>query len=85
VSVAFDDDLFDAQVIVERFGRARFNKFDLAELLGLAPNSVWKAVKRGRIPEAHHYEWVTEYYPEAVWTFDQVVEIVAARRKEKVA
>lgn len=76
----FDDDLFDAQLIVERHGAARYDKFALADLLGVAVSSVWVMIRRGELPAPADKEWVKINVERSLWTVEQVVGIVLARR-----
>ena len=90
--MTYDDLRFDAEIIVERHGCARFDREALAEFLGVHPDSVFRMIKAGGIPAPHHYEetnWSDGKRNEiAIWTPEQVVEMLVnakpnARRKRK--
>jgi len=84
VTTIFDSDHYDAEIIVERTGRAQFYVADVAQVLGLATQSVWVYVRRGKIPAPDRYE--EDWAPgrkagtyRAVWTPQQVVDALAHR------
>lgn len=84
-TVLFDDDLFDAEVIVGRAGCARFAKEELAALLGMAVQSIWRLVALGTIPEpAIREDLPGKGRVRAYWTCAQATEILAERRRPKV-
>lgn len=82
----YDSDVFDAEVVVERSGCAFFDKDDLSALLGLSPRSLSVIRARDKIPAPDHYrdpDGNTKAVPgghrRAIWTREQVVQILAKR------
>lgn len=73
----FDDDLFDAEVKVDRSGVSRFDVHGVAATIGCTRKSVWRHVQTGRIYGPDHYEDIPNGTFEAVWTRDQVIRMVA--------
>lgn len=78
MSCAFDDDLFDAMIRVERAGCARFRVEDLAPLLQISPRSVAHFIKRG-VLDAPSYELTPENNDFPVWSPEQVARAMLAR------
>lgn len=69
---AFDDDYFDALIMVERVGCARFCEVDLAATLGISTKSIWHFQHKGVIEEP--------YQPKPpMWTPEQVARALLAR------
>ena len=81
------DDLFDAELAVERSGHAFFDKADLAELLGISAKSVSVLRVRGKIPAPDHYRepdgrrsGVSGGRRRAVWTPAQAARLLKDRK-----
>lgn len=81
--IAYDPDLFDAQLAVERSGHAFFDKDELAELLGITPVSLGAMRARGRVPAPHHYlnpdgsrSESVGGHRRAIWTTEQAARIL---------
>lgn len=49
MTITYDPDLFDACVLLERRGPARYSRDDLAALLGLSRKSIHNMVSRGNL------------------------------------
>lgn len=76
----FDDDLFDAEVIVGRMGFRELHRAEIAALYGIGCGSVWTHVARGRIPTPDHYEAADTGVDIAVWTPAQIARELASGR-----
>lgn len=79
----FDDDLFDAEILVERADLAEFSTSGLAALLGITNDGVYKLVRRGVIPRPSIAAVMG--YEEQRWSKAQAVEILAARLRKAAA
>lgn len=78
--VEFDSDLFDAEILVERSGHAYFTKEDLAELIGMSVQSIWRMVATGTLPPAAWYEDAPgKGRLRAHWSCAQAAEALARR------
>jgi hypothetical protein len=75
-SGCYDADAFDAELAVERTGHAFFDRDLLAEITGLSPRSFSRMQLRGTIPAPDHYG----HNGRAIWTPEQVVQILADRK-----
>lgn len=77
----FDDDLFDAEILVERFGRSEFTIADLCEFFGHSNPWVYSQISKGALePAKFPSQYATELdgsgrngVTPARWTKDQVV------------
>lgn len=76
----WDSDLFDAEILVERMGLAKFTKEDLAKALGVQVKSLRAMYSRGSILAPDHYEKLPVASRIAIWTPRQVAFIIANRR-----
>lgn len=73
---AFDDDLFDAEVTLDRTGVTTFDRFGVARVLNIADRSIWRRINSGRIPGPDHYE-PKGSVTEGIWTREQVIHMIA--------
>ena len=85
--IVYDADLYDAEIQVERTGRACFDKVALASVLGISVKSVNKLKTRGKIPDPDHYEDIVVERglnggKRAIWTNAQVAQILAGRARD---
>lgn len=75
----FDDDFYDAIILVHRAGCARFTVDDLAPVLNISPTSVGHFIRKG-VLEPPTYELsprAGDDFP--VWSPDQVARAMLAR------
>lgn len=77
----WDSDAFDIEVMAGRLGAKEYDRENLAAELGIKPTTVWQYVNRGKLPHPHHYDTVDRRHGNrrAVWTAEQVAEILLAR------
>lgn len=76
----FDPDFYDAMLLVERAGCARFRAEDLARALRISPRSVGYFIRRGVLEQPAYYEEASEAKPKfPVWTPEQVARAALAR------
>jgi hypothetical protein len=77
-----DDTLFDLEILLERHGRAHYNRKDLAELLGVKSGTVTSMVAKGRIPQPSRFDVIGEDRGDhGVWTPAQLVGYLMERMK----
>lgn len=76
----YSADLHDAEIIIERFGCARFYKEDLAVVLGVSVGTVWTYVAKGKLPRPDYYELMPDNTKRAAWTRSQVAAMLVGRR-----
>ena len=72
----YDPDLFDAELIVERYGYARFGMTELAQFLGISRMSVNRRLYAGAIPRPAIIETPEWGGTKCFWTPAQVAEMV---------
>jgi hypothetical protein len=84
--IAYDPDVFDAELAVERSGHAHFDKDQLAELLGLSSGSMNQLRLRGHVPLPDHYLGpdgrrcdAPGGHRRAIWTIEQATSLLVTR------
>jgi hypothetical protein len=82
VTIEFDDDLFDAEIKVERYGLGEFTRDDLAEFLGLSGHTVTKMLRRGNIPGPRRYGYDAVGNRVPMWSSAQVAQILVRRGRK---
>lgn len=81
--LVFDDDLFDAEILVERMGIDRFTTQEMCRLFSVERNTLYKAVARGHIPAP---AWPAFHDPKGAghksneWSKGQVARIMLERK-----
>lgn len=82
-ALVFDDDLFDAEILVERMGIDRFTTDDMCRVFGVERNTIFKAIQRGSIPApawpAFHSPRGEGHKPHE-WSKAQVARVIFERR-----
>lgn len=81
----FDDDLFDAEVEVERLGIGEFNTNDVCRVLGVQRLTIMRLKAEGAIPLPFrsHHDPGEPLYASDVWTPRQMAEILVVWRRRR--
>lgn len=84
--MAYDPDLFDAELMVERWGGGPFDTGALSEFLGVSRMAIYRMLCRGRIPRPAWVEEADHGGTKNYWTTEQVARIVLdARPNSRIA
>lgn len=76
--VMFDDERYDAEIILNRRGRRDFTARDIAEILNCHTSNIWKNVVRGRFPVPKVPGVGSQG---AIWSQEQVIEMMILKKK----
>lgn len=81
---AWDTELFDCEIVVERTGVGEFDRDTFAAVLGIDPRSISKLMSRGIVPKPYRTEEHPRHgFPTNIWTPAQVAATMLLRQKRK--